>query len=281
MPVKHNAPHGWRRMAPLLTLIGACVLSGCMQSRSGASQPTGDLELSYAMPQANGEQIPYHVFLPSGWNAHRKWPLVVVLHGYANDANSMFKDAGGALQAEAEKHGFVVVSPNGYNGMADYGANLPLPSGLSRFGKPLTMSPEAELALAEADVINVISRTEKDYHIDPRRIYLMGNSMGMTGVLHLASKLPQRWCAISPSDGPPWHDYPVERLNPIAGVLFVHGENDDIAKPADTRLLYDKARAAGINAQMALVPGGTHGNAWVKHLPQTFQFFAETNCDAG
>ena len=260
----------------LASLMSACAIPGASTARA-----TGDLRYTYEMPEAPGEEIPYRIFVPSRWNRGVHLPLVVVLHGYAGDADTPFRDAGGLLQQEAEKHGFVVLAPNGYNGMADYGANLPLPSSLSRFGKPLAMSPEAESRLAEQDVFRAIERVMRDYGIDPRRVYLMGNSMGMTGVLHLAAEQPERWCAISASDGPPWPDYPVGRLKTLAGVLFVHGENDEIASPADTLRLAERARAAGVAATMHVVPGGTHAQAWVDYLPQTLEFFARQDCAGG
>ncbi|HEX7710719.1 MAG TPA: alpha/beta hydrolase-fold protein [Sphingomonadaceae bacterium] len=267
---------GWGMTLALLA--ASSVAAGGVSLRAADKPANAALHLSYAMPQAHGAQVPYRVFLPSNWTRQQKWPLVVILHGYGGTADSPFDDAKGKLEQQAERHGFVIVSPNGFDGMADYGADLPLPSKLSRPGPPPTMSPEAETALAEADVLHVLDRVRKDYHIDPRRIYLMGNSMGMTGVLHFASKMPRTWCAISPSDGPPWRDYPVERLRPIAGVLFVNGGRDDIAKPADTRQLAERARAAGVNAQVHIVPEGTHASAWIDYLPETFAFFAETDC---
>lgn len=261
-----------------LSMLGAA--AGCAGSLDDPAPKVGDLRLSYRMPEAPGEDIPYRVYVPSGWSADKRWPLVVVLHGYAGTADTPFDDAAGKLQAEAERHGFVVVSPTGYNGMADYGANLPLPSALSRFDKPLTMAPEAESALAEADVLHVIDRATRDYGIDPERIFLMGNSMGMTGVLHLARTQPERWCAISPSDGPPWPDYPVERLRSMAGVLVVNGEKDEIAPPSLAIGLVERARAAGVNAQVYVVPGGTHGLAWTEHLSEIFAFFAHLDCES-
>ncbi len=259
----------------LICAAVALALSAC-----GAPRATGDLSLTYSMEQAGGEEVPYRMYVPSGWSGDRKWPLVVVLHGFSGSASSPFDDAGGQLQRLAEQHGFVVVSPNGYNGMADYGANLPLPSVLSRAANPLLSTPERESALAEADVLNVLDRVSARYRIDARRIYLMGNSMGMTGVLHFADTMPNRWCAISASAGPPWPNYPVERLKPISGALFVHGGRDDRAKPADTRALTDRAKAAGIDARMQLIPEGTHGDAWVRYLPETFDFFAQHDCSA-
>ena len=232
------------------------------------------------MPQAHGKVVPYRLYLPAG-RSDRAVPLVVVLHGYRGTADSPFTDAGGLLQREADRHGFAVVTPNGYNGMADYGANLPLPSVLSRENAPLETSARAESALAEADVRNVIDRVMAEYRIDRRRVYLMGNSMGMTGVLNLARTAPERWCAISASAGPPWPNYPVERLKAMAAVLFVHGGRDERAKASDTEALTMRAQAAGVDARMKFVPEGTHGDAWVRYLRQTFTFFAKHDCRAG
>jgi poly(3-hydroxybutyrate) depolymerase len=263
------------RARHLISAAAALALSACAAPRA-----TGDLSLAYPMTQAGGEKIPYRLYVPGTWSSGREWPLVVVLHGFSGNASSPFDDAGGQLQRLAEQHGFVVVSPNGYNGMADYGANLRLPSVLNRDAKPLQSTPERESALAEADVLNVLARVSAQYHIDTRRIYLMGNSMGMTGALHLAEKMPKRWCAISASAGPPWPDYPVERLKPISAALFVHGGQDQRANPSDTQALTERAKAAGVDARMQLIPEGTHGDAWVRYLPETFDFFAQHDCSA-
>jgi poly(3-hydroxybutyrate) depolymerase len=67
------------------------------------------------MPERPGEKVPYRVYLPGGWQTAAA-PMVVVLHGYAATPR-LLDDAGGALQREADRHGFVIVAPNGYNGM--------------------------------------------------------------------------------------------------------------------------------------------------------------------
>ena len=258
-------------------LAPAALMGGYATSASSLPGAT-DLRLTYQMAEAEGKQIPYRVYLPQGWSSAKKWPLVVVLHGFGATADQPFDEAAGLLQREADKRGFVVLSPNGYNGMADYGANLPLPSVLPRTGTSLAMTPQDESRLAQADVLNVLERAVKDYRVDTRRIYLMGNSMGMTGVLHFARMMPERWCAISASGGPPWPDYPVERLRPLAGALFVHGGRDNLAKVADTQRLTERAKAIGVDAHMQVMPEGTHGNAWVQYLPETFAFFDERLC---
>ncbi len=271
-------PAGCGLALALLATIGPPDRAAGEAQAASPSLPGRELQLTYEMPERPGEKVPYRVYLPGGWKADAAAPMVVVLHGYAATAASPFDDAGGALQREADRHGFVIVAPNGYNGMADYGANLPLPSALPARAAPRAMTPQAESALAQADVLHVIDRAMADYRINPARVYVMGNSMGMTGVLHLARSFPEKWCAISASDGPPWPGYPVERLRSIGGVLFVHGGRDTLAKSADTQRLAARARAAGVRARMHLVPDGTHGDAWVRYLPETFDFFAAHRC---
>ncbi len=261
--------------------ISGLALAGCAQEPKHYGGETGDLHLEYALPQANGEAIPYRLFVPEIWQAGQSWPLVVVLHGYGGNADSPFSDAAGQLQALAQQHRFLVLSPNGYNGMADYGANLPLPRTLGRQGTPLETTPQEESALAQADVLTVLQKVSEEYGVDPERIFLMGNSMGMTGVLHFVDSMPGRWCAVTASAGPPWPDYPVEKMAQLAGVLFVHGARDDIADPADTQKLAERALAAGVNSRMELMPQGTHGDAWIQYLPETFDFFADQDCGSG
>ena len=127
------------------------LLAGCATtSPEPASRPPGDLRLTYRLPQAGGEEIPYRLYVPSNWNPRHRWPLVV-LFGYGGSVDRAFSDAHGELEREAEKHGFVIAAPNGYHGTADYGANLTLPAALSPTGKPIRMGSPEESALAHAD----------------------------------------------------------------------------------------------------------------------------------
>ncbi|MGH8205728.1 MAG: alpha/beta hydrolase-fold protein [Steroidobacteraceae bacterium] len=253
--------------------------STAAQGASGARQPaaTGDLREKYAFP-LNGRILHYRLYLPSRYDGSRALPLVVVLHGYMGNENSAFDEAPAGLhdilQREAEHHGFIVLSPAGYDGRGDYGAHLALPV---HAGVHIVRNRHED-DLAEADVLDVIRRVESSYRADRRRVYLMGNSMGMTGTLYLAQKFPHMWCAIGPSDGPPWPDYPVLRLRALSGAIFVNGDRDTIALTAGNRELAARVRAAGVDTRFVEVPDGTHASAWYLALPQIFAFFAAHDC---
>jgi pimeloyl-ACP methyl ester carboxylesterase len=129
--------------------------------------------------------------------------------------------------------------------------------------------------LSEQETLAAIAEVRRSYNVDPNRTYLMGNSMGGVGTLYLAAKYPQMWAAISPSGGviAAW-SYPYTRLRD-AGVsaLFVHGEFDEHANPHWSEAMAAAAKAQGVDAQMLVVPHGSHGGAWIMALPQIFDFF--------
>jgi poly(3-hydroxybutyrate) depolymerase len=143
--------------------------------------------------------------------------------------------------------------------------------------------PKGELSdtlsneLSEQDVMAALDQVRQAYRIDASRIYLMGNSMGGGGAAYLAVKYPQVWAAVSPSGGPiaAW-SYPFERLRAYKlPVLFVHGEFDEHASAHWAQVLASAGQAEGADTQALVVKGGHHGDAWVKALPQTFDFFSQ------
>jgi len=129
-------------------------------------------------------------------------------------------------------------------------------------------------ALSEQDVMNVVALVRKEYRVDPARVYLLGNSMGGIGTLYLAAKYPEVWAAIAPAGGPiaVW-SYPFERLRDFhVAVRLVHGELDEHANPHWSQVLFERARKVGVEADLAVVPGGDHSHAWAMALPQTFDW---------
>ncbi|HTY92455.1 MAG TPA: tannase/feruloyl esterase family alpha/beta hydrolase, partial [Steroidobacteraceae bacterium] len=238
---------------------------------------TGDLHRTYRFP-GTGASLPFRLYVPQGYAASRPSALVVILHGYGASADSVFDEAPAALartvQREAERHGFIVLAPSGNDGRGDYGAHLPLPA-----IRNLSIPHDARQDdLAAAEVLAAIGQVQRDYRIDPDRVFLMGNSMGMTGTLQLAQQYPARWCAIGPSDGPPWPDYPVARLGGLAGAIFVNGDRDTLALTAVNRALAERLRATGVDTRFVAEPAGEHGTAWYLALPQIFDYFAGRHC---
>jgi pimeloyl-ACP methyl ester carboxylesterase len=178
----------------------------------------GDQHRTYNFPDA-GMDSPYRLYVPTTWDGHSKLPLIVMLHGAGSDENRYPDGHNQQLLHLAEQHGYVLVSPLGYNRFGAYGTPLRLPA---VFGQPetvfakqrasVTPQDKRTLQLSEKDVINVLEIVLNEYPIDQKSLFLMGHSMGAGGTWYLGAKYSQLWRAIAPMSGPfvdqenyPWY----------------------------------------------------------------------------
>ncbi len=275
-------------MNPLVVLAGLALAT--------AAPPVGDRHVAYA-PEA-GVESAYRLFVPEDWTPGQHWPLVVILHGGSGTENTPFDRTPGfreTLLAAARAHHFILLSPRGGKGW--YGARMladgsgPTPRGTYRWPPAgrITAPPPAlppltddDLARSERDVIASIAEVARTYGTDARRTYLMGNSMGSVGTLHLAQAHPQRWCAIAPSDGPVDPvTFPYARVARLDAALFVHGDDDRTAPIESMAAIAGGFDRAGVATTLTVIPGGTHASSWQRALPAIFDFFDRHACAAG
>ena len=165
----------------------------------------GDQKRSYRFKAANAD-VAYRVVVPMSWDGKAKLPLVMFLHGAGNDESSYLDQNNKQMVNLAQQHGYVLVSPLGYQGA--YGTFLRLPA---VFGQPAEASkkiaaitPESETTneLSEKDVINVLELVLNEYPIDRAAMFLTGHSMGSAGTWYIGAKYAEYWAALAPMSGP-------------------------------------------------------------------------------
>jgi len=208
-----------------------------------------------------GKEMEYALFVPTSYDKAKKSPLVVALHGLGSNPQQIMHYRG--LTDQAEKYGYVVVAPMGYNSGGWYGA---------RFGNRKT-DPENLGELSEKDVMNVLELVRKEYAIDPDRIYLMGHSMGGGGTWHLGIKYPDLWAAlapIAPAIFRPAAD--VEKARHIP-VILVQGDADNLCPVGTARKWAAEMKTLGMNYRYVEIAGGDHGSVAWKNMPEVFAFF--------
>jgi poly(3-hydroxybutyrate) depolymerase len=113
------------RLAACLLLCGLATLSGAQQPRQrDAGKKTSDRieKRTYDFKEA-GKEMEYALFVPSGYDKTKKAPLIVALHGLGGNPQQMIRSRG--LTEQAEKYGYIVVAPMGYNSSGWYGARGP------------------------------------------------------------------------------------------------------------------------------------------------------------
>ncbi len=226
----------------------------------------GEHERHYVFSDA-GEIMPYRVFVPSKYDGKTSLPLVVVLHGGGADHNTYFKLRGPVLTTEAEKHGFIIVTPLGYRPGGGWGRAMP-PMGSTAAAVDPGRARMAELS--EKDAFNVIELVSNEYGVDRSRTYLMGNSMGGAGTWFMGAKYPERWAAIAPcAAAAVGEGFPIEKLKGMP-LLYTVGEKDNVER---SRAMIRWAKEHGLEIPINEIKDGTHDMSIWTNLPNIFNFF--------
>ena len=148
------------------------------------------------------QEMPYALFVSSKVSKNKKNPLIVALHGYGGDGNSLLR--GNALDL-AEEGGYILVGPMGYNTQGWYGSPViqwapaaaarDQAQARDRAGGPAKARRCATHARSSQPRgterkgrMNVLAMMRKEFNVDQHRTYLMGHSMGGAGALFLGVK---------------------------------------------------------------------------------------------
>jgi poly(3-hydroxybutyrate) depolymerase len=263
-------------MAPVLAI---CAVASAQNAappplepnpRGPLYQRTGEQYRVYDFP-GTGESIPYRLFVPSRWKPGVKLPLLVTLRA-GTSVNNSYREPN-SLVAQAEKRGYLVVTPMGYRPLPQpyYGSSY-------KIARPNAAEPAAgwtpqENQRAEQDVINVIDLVSKEYGVDPGRVFLHGQNPSGSGALHLGAKYPDRFAALVISSGPiDYTNYPFDRLKGTMGLMVIHGDKDTSNPIEASQKIAGAAKAAGVNVVYATVPGGEHLTAYLTFASQIFDF---------
>ncbi|MCS7045067.1 MAG: alpha/beta hydrolase-fold protein [Gemmataceae bacterium] len=248
----------------LLVLFGGvCGLLAPLRAQEKNQPTSARIQTRYYDFKEAGKKMEYALFVPSRYDPATRTPLVVALHGLLATPQMMMRYP--KLTDEAEKYGFIVVAPMGYNTRGWYGAR-PLV-------KPTKGDPENLAELSEKDVLNVLAIVKKEFNIDPQRLYLMGHSMGGGGTWHFAIKYPDLWAAIAPiapASVRPATD--VAKIKHIP-VLLIQGDQDNLVPVAGVRRWAEEMKRLNMTFEYVEVAGGGHVDVAFQNIPRIFAFF--------
>jgi poly(3-hydroxybutyrate) depolymerase len=271
-------PASARPLLSMLTVLMSFFLtvlpiSGVAQVTEAARSPANLEALSrvqiraYEMPQAGGERIEYGLFVPSGYRPAVATPLVVALHGLGSGPMYMMEYSN--LPELAERYGFIVVTPMGYNPRGWYGSRGA--DNAFNGGRPDT-GPDNLGELSEQDVMNVLAIARRDFNVDPSRIYLIGQSMGGGGTLHLAMKHAGIWAAAAALAPAIYSDPTAISAAREVPFMVVMGDADELVDVEVTRRWVEQMRELGMTHEYIEVPGGSHSSAGRDNIDRVFAF---------
>jgi predicted peptidase len=143
-----------------------------------------------ARSHRNGhETMPYRLFVPNGYSAQTKYPLIVWLHGAGgigrDNARQILGDQVSGTRTWTEpatqaKYPAFVLAPQSPGGWA---AQRPMGASPDTLSAPLVL------------VVEILDSLENEFNIDRHRIYVAGQSNGGYGVWDLITTRPERVAA--------------------------------------------------------------------------------------
>ena len=221
-----------------------------LQAASAQKLSAGPQVLTFFSDADDTEQ-PYGLYLPQNYDAAKKYPLVIMLHGAGSNHRLALRRVFGKSNA---------------NGETDVEATRYFPEWKDVeyiVASPLARGTAGYQGIPEKDVYDVLADVKKRFSVDEDRVYLTGLSMGGGGTLWLGLSRPDVWAAIAPvCPAPPRGTEALAHNALNYPVYFFQGGADPVVRPEGTRQWVQRLQALGTNVQYDEYPGVQH-DSWV------------------
>lgn len=233
-----------RRFPPVesfLLIILAASLSACARPLPGAAGTEQAGHMSHA-----GLERRYRVYRPAGWRADRPTPLVLALHGGGGDGDKMARLSG--FGAVADRHGFLVVSPDGVDRHWNDGR------GVEQYRAHREDIDDVGFLAA------LVDRLAGEYPVDRRRVYVTGVSNGGFMTQRLACEQADLFAAFAPVIATMAENLAAEcRPAQAVSLLMINGTEDALVPWEGGHVRFGRRRLGRILSTPATV------DLWVGH----------------
>lgn len=209
----------------------------------------------------NGDSIPYRILLPENFDASKKYPLVIFLHGSGERGNDNEKQLthGAKLFLQEEnrkKFPAIVVFPQ--CSQRSFWSNTQFlldDKGERNFyfvngGEPST---------AMKMLITLVNNLFVQYKIKKDQVYVGGLSMGGMGTFELVNRMPQTFAAAVPVCGGA-NPSIAPNLKKTNWWVF-HGAKDYIVPPKYSQDMVKAMKKNAVPVKFTLYPDANH-NSW-------------------
>ena len=214
----------------------------------------------------NGKrQLPYRILYPLNFDATKKYPLLIFLHGAyekGTDNESQLNIGGRYFLADSNRRNFpaVIVVPQCPldDSWAYFETELDSSTGLAKkWNFPFPKEPTKIVALLKQMLDSLVSLS----FVDKNKVYVGGLSQGGMGVFDLIARYPNLFAAAFPICGA-GKISTASKFAEHTAVWIFHGKDDDIVPVYFSQQFYRKLKKLGSDVRYTEYPGARH-NSWV------------------
>jgi predicted peptidase len=210
-----------------------------------------------------GDTLPYRVLLPKNYDASKKYPLILFLHGSGErgrDNEAQLIHGGGLFLRDSirENYPAIVVFPqcSAKSFWANVDAHFDSTAKKVIWKFPADTTPTTAMRL----LLQLIPQLQKDYKLDKNRLYVGGLSMGGMGTFELVRRLPKTFAAAFPICGGA-NPATAKKLSKVRYWWIFHGLADPVVPVELSKNMADALVKAGAVLRLSLYPGVGH-NSW-------------------
>jgi predicted esterase len=232
-----------RRSIFVMLLAATCIPA------SAQTLPAGP-QVSTFFSNSDDTEQPYALYVPKNYDANKKYPLVVMLHGAGSNHRLALRRVFGKSNA---------------NGENDVEATLYFPEWKDVdyvVASTFARGTAGYQGIIEKDVYDMLADVKKKFNIDDDRTYLTGLSMGGGGTLWIGLTRPDIWAALAPVCPAPPRGSEYLQGNAIALPMhFFHGDVDRAVPVTVSRDWTKRIKELGGSVEYDEYPGVDH-NSW-------------------
>jgi len=215
---------GFMRMLSGVALVSSIVF-GAVPAKASVQELT---------KKVAGVTVHYKVVLPDGYDAAKTYPAILAFGGGPQTMNTVDGILSRNFQAEAEKRGYIVVSP---------------------------AAPDGDLFFEEGDRIfpDFLKMILAEYKIQGGKFHIAGVSNGGIASMHIAAAHPQYFLSATAFPGYMWEPSraKLDAISKMCVFMYV-GENDEYRWHDEMRAEVEYLRAKGTVARYTVEKGQPH-----------------------
>jgi predicted peptidase len=212
------------------------------------------------------EAMPYRLFIPGGYDQRQKYPLIVWLHGAGGAGHDNLRQIAGDQIPGTRTW----TKPGN---QMKYPAFVLAPQSPGRWSDGSRDALSAPLLL----VVGILDSLKSEFSIDPRRLYVAGQSDGGYGIWELITKRSELFAAAIPlcGGGDPARAARIVKM----AIWAFHGDADETIPVTASRQMIAAVKKAGGHPRYTEYKGAGH-DIWTRAFAEpelTDWLFAQHN----